>query len=110
MNDQKWNEQRAKLDAMFREEILGMKRKGATAADLREPVFRDMVRELVFKRHGKEIFKDRELVTFLVDNVFDNASPQSLRELAATMREDGDLDGAYDIETLADLRERGEQC
>jgi hypothetical protein len=37
MDDQKRNEQRAKLNAMFREEFLGMKHKGATAADLREP-------------------------------------------------------------------------
>jgi len=95
---------------MFHEEILAMQRKGATTADLSEPVFQDMVRQQVLKRHGKGIFKDPELVTFLVDNVFDNASPQSLRELVATMREDGDFDGAYDIETLADLRERGEQC
>jgi hypothetical protein len=64
----------------------------------------------VLKRHGEEIFKDPELVTFLVDNVFDNASPTSLRELAATLREKGDVDTAYTIETLADLRERGEQC
>jgi hypothetical protein len=110
MDDEKRKAVGAKLDAMFREEIREMERKGATAADLREPVLQDMVRQQVLKRHGKEIFRDPELVTFLVDNFFDNASPTSLRELAATGREDGDLDGAYDIETLADLRERGEQC
>jgi hypothetical protein len=50
MDDQKRKEARARLDAMFREQFLAMKSKGATAADLSEPAFQDLLRELVFER------------------------------------------------------------
>jgi hypothetical protein len=61
----------------------------------------DLLKERVSQRHAKQLNEDPEIWVFLTEEALDNASPQSLRELAATMREDGDLDGAYDIETLA---------
>jgi hypothetical protein len=35
------------------------------------------------------------------------ATPGALRETAATFRKLGDTDAAYDLELLADVRERG---
>jgi hypothetical protein len=95
MNDQKRNEQREKLDAMYREEFLAMKRKGATVDLLREPAFVDLLKERVLERHAKELNEDPEIWAFLAENALDNASPQSLRELAAMVRKDGDFDTAY---------------
>jgi hypothetical protein len=108
MNEQKRNQQRAKLDAMFREEFLALERKGATADLLRESVFQDLLTELVLTRHAKELDEDTDLRTFMIKDSIDHASPESLRELAAMQRDKGDLDMAYDLEKLADLREQGE--
>ena len=69
----------------------------------------DLLKERVYQRHAKQLNEDPEIWVFLAEEALENASPQSLRELAAMVREDGDFDTAYDIETLADLRERGEQ-
>ena len=108
MDDQKRKEADERLDAMFDEEVRAMKAKGATEADLREEVCRDMIRRRVLERHAKEL--DPEIWAFLAEEALENYSPKSLRELAAAVREDGHFDTAYDIETLADLCERGEWC
>ena len=106
MDDQKRKEADERLDAMFDEEVRAMKAKGATEADLREEVCRDMIRRRVLERHAKEL--DPEIWEFLAEEFLETASPASLRELAATLRKEDCFDAAYSIETLADLLERGQ--
>jgi hypothetical protein len=105
MNAKKRKAAGARMDAIFHAEILAMKAKGASAADLSEPVFQDMVRQQVYDRHAKEL-EDPEIWEFLVEDFLDTASPESLRDLAREARDAGRFDTAYDLEELADLRER----
>jgi hypothetical protein len=55
----------------------------------------------------KDLDEDIDLRTFMIEDAIKTASPESLRELAAMQRAKGDLELAYDLETLADQRERG---
>ena len=107
MDEQKKREQQAKLDAMYAEEFLALERKGATADLLREPVFQDLLTDLVLTNHAKELGVGTDIRWMLAEEFIETASPGSLREFAAIFREDGDFDTAYDLEVLADQRERG---
>ena len=61
MNDEQRKAADARLNAMFHEEILAMKAKGASEADLREEVCRDMIRWQVLTRRAEELRADPEI-------------------------------------------------
>jgi hypothetical protein len=106
MDSQKWEQQQAKLDAMYQEEFSALERKGATVDLLREPVFQDLLTDLVLTKHAKELDDDIDLRTYMITDSIDHATPAALRALAAFKRAKGDLDTAYDLEEMADLVER----
>jgi len=99
-------EQLAKFNAWLSEEINALKAKGASEADLQEPAFANLVIQRIFERHSDEIREDREFGEAIFLMVHDDASPEDLRKWASEERAKGNVNMAYDIEVLADKRER----
>jgi hypothetical protein len=99
-------EQRAKFNAWGAQEVEALKAKGASEADFKEPALADLVLQRILTNHSEEIRADQDFAEALFLMLHDEASPQELRKLAAQERERGNLDMAYNIEVLADRRER----
>ena len=92
------------LKAWFTQEINQLKEKGATDDMIREasPAFIELLLATrVLQHHSAEIIADKELGDAL------QADPDDLRKAAAIYRQHGKSDLAYDLEVLADQRERG---
>ena len=99
------NNAHQKIDGWFKEEIVLLKAKGATPADIPEEAFEELLADNVCKRHLDEIKADPELINEVRDAVLKYASPEELREFASKLRVAGNAEAAYDLEELADQRE-----
>jgi hypothetical protein len=77
---------------------------GATDADVQEDLFIDMVSRKVAAQTFDDLGCDeRKEIWF---NFVQTASPEQLRNTAKNLRGKGEVDVPYDLEHLADLRER----
>jgi hypothetical protein len=94
------------LDGWFKEETESLIVKGATADDLGEEAFEELVADNVYKRRGEEIQDNPELLKAVFTATLRNASPEMLRQFASQFRASGFNDRAYDLEELADARQR----
>ena len=101
-----------KFRALFRDEIARMVAKGATEADMQEEAFDEMIARNVARQVYDLVqqldAEDRQEVWL---DYFQRVSVNKLREVAAKLRGKRSADAAdaaYDLEYLADLRERGE--
>jgi hypothetical protein len=95
-----------KIEGWFKEETDLLIAKGATADDLREEAFEELLADNVYKRRGQEINDNLELLKEVLTVTLINASPETLREFASQLRASGLTDRAYDLEELADARQR----
>jgi hypothetical protein len=77
---------------------------GASDADVREDAFIEMVSRKVADQTFDELGTDehREIWSHFIET----ASPEQLRNTAKNLRTKGEVDTPYDLERLADLRER----
>jgi hypothetical protein len=94
------------LNAWYHEEVDALKANGATEPHFKEPVFAQLVIKKIIENHSDEIPADQEFAESVFLMMFDKASPSTLRRMAAQEREQGNLDIAYNLEVIADQRER----
>jgi hypothetical protein len=97
----------ARLKAWVKEEVDALKAKGASGADLQEPVLWQLILKILFEKHRDEILVDSGFAQAVSLLMFDNLSPLTLRKMAAQDRQEGNTDSAYLLELIADRRERG---
>ena len=96
----------AKLELWFLEQVDAFRAKGLTDDLLLEPSVRASIYQASFHSHHDEILADSELVDSLLLEGLMVATPTDLRYLASVDRARSDFDAAYDLEWLADFRER----
>jgi hypothetical protein len=88
-----------------------MRALGDSDADIREDAFIEMVSQKAFEGILHELGPDefKALSKEMWSDFIERASPEKLRETAGKLRANGRgaSEGAYDLEHLADLRERG---
>jgi hypothetical protein len=77
---------------------------GATDADVHEDVFIEMVSRKVAAQTFDDLGCDERKEIWL--HFVQSASPEQLRNTAKNLRAKGEVDTPYDLEHLADLRER----
>jgi hypothetical protein len=93
-----------KTRALLLEEVDRMRDLGAADEDIKEDVFIEMMATKVAKASYPLLTEaDKKAMWF---EFVETASPEQLRESAARCRESGLSDAAYDLELLADQRER----
>ena len=100
---------REKLRVWVEQAILELKAKGATEADMEEKAFADFVGEKVAASYSEEGSPDEELREAVMKEWLTIASPDDLREMAQIARDKHWSNMAYDLEWLADRRQRGEE-
>ena len=82
-----------------------MRALGATDADIQEDAFAEMVGQKIAEQTFDELTPDD--IRVIWQNFILTASPEELRHAANNLRAKGEVDCPYDLEHLADLRERG---
>ena len=95
---------RQKIRASLLAEAERLRAAGATEADVREDVFIEMVSRKVAAQTFDDLGCDERKEIWL--QFVQSASPQQLRITAQNLRGKGEVDVPYDLEHLADLRER----
>jgi hypothetical protein len=96
------------FETWYAEETAALVAKGATADDLREEAFEDLLAQKVHERHKDEIKADPALRKEIWRVIVEYASPEELREFAGYFRAAGLSGEAYDLEGWADERQMGE--
>jgi hypothetical protein len=81
-----------------------MRAVGATDADIQEDAFIEMVSRNVANQTFDELGPDEHKEIW--SHFIETASPEQLRNTARNLRAKGEVDTPYDLEHLADLRER----
>jgi len=92
------------LNAWYAEETAALVSMGATQDDVQEEAFEELLAQRVYARHQAEIKADPKLRKEIWRAIVEYASPEELREFAASFRAAALHDVAYDLETLADQR------
>lgn len=96
---------RKKVRALLQAEADKMRAVGATDADISEEAFAEMVSRKVADQTFDELRPDEHKEIWF--HFIETASPEQLRNTAKNLRAKGEVDTPYDLEHLADLRERG---
>ena len=95
---------RKKVRALILAEAEKMRAIGATDADIQEDAFADMIGQKIAEQTFGELTPDDYKVIWQI--FIETASPEELRHAANNLRAKGKSDCPYDLEHLADVRER----
>jgi hypothetical protein len=93
---------RKKVRALLLAEADKMRAAGASDADIQEDAFAEMVSRKIAEQTFNELTPDQHREVW--QNFIETASPEALRDAAKALRAKGE--DVYDLEHLADLRER----
>jgi hypothetical protein len=96
-------EYRVKLDQWFLEEVQRLRARGLTDDLLQEPSVREGVYKASLRRHHAEILADPGLISEMLLESLQAATPADLRHMAKADREDGLHESANKLEWLAGL-------
>lgn len=89
-----------KVRALLLAEAEKMRALGATDADIQEDAFAVMISQKIAEQTFGKLTPDDHKA------IWRNFSPEQLRHMAKNLRAKGESDCPYDLEHLADLRER----
>jgi hypothetical protein len=95
---------RNKVRTLISAEADKMRAAGATDADLQEDAFAEIIGEKIAEQTFGELTPDDLRAVW--QNFLETASPEELRHAAKNLRAQGESACLYDLEHLADLRER----
>jgi hypothetical protein len=101
------DEYNEKMKAWLSAAVDALIAKGATLADIKEEAFAQLVATKVLETHSEEM-NEPEFFRHTLDRLLKESPPEKLRQMAAAARERRFYDFAYDLEHIADLRERGD--
>jgi hypothetical protein len=97
-----------RLNVWCEEEMASLRVKGATEQDFKEPVLANAILKTILGKHSDKIRSNKEFAMAIFLVFFKNLSPSEVRKMAAKDRADGNLEIAYNLELIADHRERGD--